>query len=362
MNLAIDCVAEGNFYTCISCYRADGVTITGCSFYNSGLLNDPIWTLHAVLAAPAKNLRIEDNRVNGMQIKAAGQEGGGPGVFILRNYISNSHNLAISYVLINDTDVLGSAIISENIIESPGGQGGIYIGSDIDTALRGTAEDIIVADNIITGTWGAQNCTGITARLCRVTRSWLIRGNILRCDAAFPVNSDGILVQAFPGATSDRIAIVENHVENVDQSGIGVVGVLKSTLISGNTVIGARGIAIATLGGSGRVTVADNHVTGRISGISLHALNGDLICDVHDNSLWDFAPDGSGNSWAVRVIAEAGQKLTADVHDNRCRGAGFGIAEEGSGTFETEYDHNKLRGNATPLSVGPTAILHENRV
>lgn len=360
-NLAIDCRADQNFVTCIAVHHAEDVTIEGCALFNSLPPGDPTWTLHAVLAFVVRGLRVEANRTEGTQIKASAAGGAGPGVFILRNRIRNPHNLGISYVLDHDTDVLGAATISGNIIEAPGGQGGIFVGSDLNTDLRGTSEEIIIADNIVTGDWVVPNCTGILARLCRVTRSWLIRGNLIRCASVPPPNSFGINVQAFPSAVVDRLAVMDNQVENVDQQGIVINGGLKSTIVSGNTVVGTRGIQIASTGPlpqpASRVTVADNHVTGALFGITLLAHFQDLVCDVHDNMVWDLV---GADSRAIRVISN-GQAVVADVHDNRCTGAVYGVVEEGTGTFATEYAHNKLAGTTIPLQVNPGAILHENR-
>src|SRR5262249_31117337 len=140
-----------------------------------------------------EDIWIRDNRVERLQIKAAGGSGCAR-VYVQDNHIVDPHNLGISFVVQTSDGVLREGYITGNIIENLPSSGGIFVGTDGERTPGDVCRTLILRDNVIRGAWsgaGASdpNCTGtpksggaavgLILDVPVHAENWLIEGNVV---------------------------------------------------------------------------------------------------------------------------------------------------------------------------------------
>lgn len=345
------------------------ITIDHCHFRCDApaLPGEPNPTLMAILARGVAGLTISHNRIERMQVKAAGPGGGGPGIWIVGNRFTDPHNFAVSVVLTNPDDVISDVWILENEIINLPASGGIYVGSDNAQVGVGSCHRVRVCGNLISGAWDA-DAAGIMARFCTASTGWVIEGNQLENYAAIGNGSVGILVKGEIGAHLEGLMVRGNRVRNVDHGGVRIIGSVTDLVVAENQLYDTRGLQlISGAEGIARGAVHHNQVRGRLHGILAHASAGPISqLAIDHNTCWNQTHD---HSQGILLKCEANYSLQATLVANRCfddqavRTQRYGIREQGAGLWDTAYLHNDLRGNATAAlqGINPAAYLHENR-
>lgn len=324
-------------------------------------------TLHAILARQTRGLSVLHNRIDQMQVKAAGPGGGGPGIWIVGNRFTDPHNFATSVVLTQANDVISDVWILDNQITNLPSAGGIYVGSDNAQVAIGTCNRVRICGNIIGGTW-AGDVAGIIARFCSSSRDWIIDGNIVDNDGTALPGSFGILVRGETGATIESVKMRGNTVRSVDHAGIQLLGSVNGFVIADNHVYGSRGIrVIAGAGGIANGVIHHNAARGKLQGILAQATTGSIRhLHIDHNTCWNHT---GSTTQGILLQCDTNQFLQATLSTNVCFDdqptptQQYGIRETGAGTWDTAYMHNDVRKNARAglQGINTTAYLHENR-
>lgn len=345
------------------------ITIDHCHFRCDApaLPGEPNPTLMAILARSTAGLAIHSNRVEQMQVKAAGPGGGGPGIWIVGNRFTDPHNFAVSVVLTNPDDAISDVWVLENEIINLPASGGIYVGSDNAQVSAGTCHRMRVCGNLISGAWDA-DVAGIIARFCTTSTGWVIDGNQIENQGETGDGSVGILVKGELGARLEGLIVRGNLVRNVDHGGVRIIGSVTDLVVAENQLYDTRGLQlISGADGIARGAVHHNQVRGRLHGILVHASAGPISqLELDHNTCWN---QTHAHSQGILLKCEANYSLQATLVANRCfddqlaKTQRYGIREEGAGLWDTAYLHNDLRGNAsaTLQGINPAAYLHENR-
>ncbi len=256
-DLFVDVATAANYPVMIDLDGAVDAHVDRCHLTDSIA---PAWgdTRMAVLARGAEGVIVERCTIDYAQIKVAGP--GGAGRTIVRgNLIRNAANLGISYVLTQDSDVLGECLIEGNIIDGLCGNGGIYLGCDHEDVAYGESHGVTCVNNRIRGAW-AQACQGIFTRPPRSTRNWIIAGNTIEnTSGTYALYSFGIFVKGAPNTAVSGLVIAHNVVRDVDMEAVCVLGDVEGLVCVGNVGLGAgRGIRLHGLGAGIRGTYAAN--------------------------------------------------------------------------------------------------------
>jgi parallel beta-helix repeat protein len=298
---------------------------------------------HAILVLESNHVWIEDNYVSdGLRIKAGGV---GDRLVIRNNFIEEPNDNGITIAThVGQTSTV-NYVIQGNTVRAAKGSS-IYVGDDgFGLDHPGVEESGIVYQNI------------------------LIDGNFL----LGPVGSGQSMITVHLANVTERLHIVNNVLVNsgpVEQFTQGIESSIQGTfgrpgadlLIAGNTVDGNFDHAGIWMRSWSRVRIANNQVSNgssngiRLGAVDIATIQGNVVADCSRGILAEDSTQllATGNSFhglsaqGVLLVTSDASKTTSlhfavnQVTDN----GAAGIEEQGSGTFDTHYFFNDLRGNA----------------
>lgn len=312
---------------------------------------------YAVLSDNSQYIKVVNNRIINMEIRASSSGAKAGPCMILANHITNPHTYAISWSGSLGTDDQENLIIGHNTIENVPGKAAILIGS-VDTAnASGKLYRVHIMDNQISGIWGggSNECKGILVILATDTQDLHINANIVRSTNQAPSpNSTGIeLKRPDSGCTVRKVHVQGNTIDSTQLHGVIVnADDVEDLWVTGNEVINSAGIKIE--GGGQRIFAMGNHAD---RGLTLHANLADILRTEIQGNICRNANSGSPTA-GVLLQSDSGRSLQANVRGNKCyddqstKTQQYGVAAIGAGTLDTILSDNDLRDNLTAETFG----------
>jgi hypothetical protein len=350
-------------------------TIERCSIRATNV-PDAYLTLHAVLAHSVRGLRVTDCIVDQMQIKLdtwnTTYSEAGP-TLIARNYLSRCRNLAVSAVAVVTDGSFGDFVdlwIVDNVMQDLAGDGGIFVGSDGESALVRSLRRVHIVNNVIRGNWtnlgqiGAQfrQAVGIDIVAAQTVEQIEVSGNEFSKDGSSEVEVFGITFRNGGGpSTITDVSITDNTFERMDNIGISFGSAPSSTAtrvnISGNTMATPRGLLVGAFAPLRDCIIASNVLTGGPLTVSV-VRTGDSAQNV---LIRDNIVRGVTNGDGILISAVTGTTISADVQGNRSTANLTGVRESGVvKSFDTRYVDNDFRGNQTAAALVSAGYRRDN--
>ena len=324
-HLCLDINAPKNYRNLLQFRNCENISIKNCYFDNSNLENiDPSWTIHGIEARNITDFQVENNFINGCQLKLCGATGSAKKVLVKGNHFQYSSQMGVSIVTvpkennpveISDIKVLDNTF--ERIDDAP-----IYIGFD---PGKGIPLSKVILNNI------------------------LVQGNkISKLGYLYPRSFFGIIIRGTE--YTDGISIINNEIElvNTGKYSYGILlryagtgaSRMKNITIKYNTVSKSDHGGISVYHGE-NVEILENecYLTGR--GI-------EVISSVSSNIRGNKVQDSSNG---IRVINSVNVKVDRNKLINNKRGI-FIEATEQEDEAKLVTSHNMITADSNKGFIG----------
>lgn len=369
--ITFDLNKSANFQIAVHFEGGSNLRVVDCTFEKNGTAGVDGETYMAILARGYDGLIVDGCHVTEMQMKVGGP-GGASNCVVSNNVILTPFNLGISCVSSTVTDVIENINICDNVIDGLDSDGGIFVGSDGESADIDTLRNVRICGNIIAGTWTTTNAFGIdVVNATSTCKNIVITDNIVVNDGASQTSQQGIIIkQTNQGGSMEGLVISNNSVENMNLAAILVAVSGSDFIISNNRCKDTRGIRLYdsanASSGIEDAIISGNLVdsAGKNHCIHVAATNGYDVSEVQirDNICKD-ADDGAATGAGIRLTVDATETITCDIRGNRCYDDGVGdqkhgIRGENSGGTVTVRNtatitaDNSLSGNVTATHTG----------